>query len=119
METAVLGVIYIAIIAALLAGMWKMFEKAGHPGWGALIPIYNTYLLVKTADRPGWWLLLYFIPFVNLIIQLVVYFEIAKEFGQGDGFAIGTAILPVIFLPILGFGDAEYQSETNTDAALT
>lgn len=101
--------IYLAIIVVVLAGMWKTFVKAGQPGWGCIVPIYNTYLLCKIAGRPWWWLLLLLIPFVSLVIAIILMIDIAKSFGKGIGFAIGLIILSPIFFCILGFGDAEYQ----------
>ncbi|HEX5416565.1 MAG TPA: DUF5684 domain-containing protein [Chloroflexota bacterium] len=108
MGSAVGTIIYLAIIVAVIAGIWKMFQKANQPGWGAIIPFYNYYLMLKIAGRPGWWLILYFIPVVNLIIDIIVMLDIAKAFGKGTGFGIGLILLPFIFLPILGFGDAQY-----------
>jgi len=93
----------------MIAAMWKVFSKAGQPGWAVIIPIYNIYIMCKVAGRPGWWVLLMFIPFVNLIIAIILTIDIAKNFGQGVGFGIGLIILPFIFYPILGFGSAQYQ----------
>jgi hypothetical protein len=101
-------VIELALAILVLAGLWKTFEKAGLPGWGAIVPIYNAYLMLKIAGRPGWWLLLYLIPCVNVIITIVVVLDIAKNFGKGAAFGLGLVILPFIFYPILGFGDARY-----------
>jgi len=64
--------IWLAIVVLVIAGCWKMFVKAGQPGWGILIPIYNAYLMVKIAGRPGWWLILFFIPLVNLIVSILI-----------------------------------------------
>jgi hypothetical protein len=102
-------VIYIAILLLMIVGMWKVFSKAGQPGWAILIPIYNLYVLCKVAGRPGWWLLLMLIPFVNFIIAIILDIDIAKNFGKGVGFGIGLLLLPFIFFPILGFGSAQYQ----------
>jgi hypothetical protein len=101
--------IYLGIFILLFAGMWKTFVKAGQPGWGAIIPIYNVYLLCKIGGRPGWWVILFIIPFVSLIISIIVSNDIAKSFGRGVGTTIGLILLPFVFYPILGFGDAEYQ----------
>ena len=101
----------------MLIALWKVFTKAGQPGWAVLIPIYNLYVLCKIAGRPGWWLLLMMIPLVNLIIMIVVYVDIAKNFGNGAGFAIGMLLLPFIFIPILGFGSSQYQESSAAAAA--
>jgi hypothetical protein len=89
--------------------MWKVFVKAGKPGWAAIIPIYNAIVLLQIVGRPGWWFLLYLIPIVNIVISIMVMIELAKVFGKGTGFGIGLLLLSFIFIPILGFGDAEYQ----------
>jgi len=90
-------------------GYAKFFSRAGQPGWAAIIPIVNTYFVCKVAGRPGWWVILMFIPFVNFIIAIILCIDIAKSFGKGVGFGIGLILLPVIFFPILGFGSAQYQ----------
>jgi hypothetical protein len=99
----------LAIILVILAGFWKVFTKAGYPGWASVIPIYNAYILLKIAGKPGWWLLLLIIPIVNIVIAFIIAIEIAKAFGKGTGFGIGLALLGFVFYPILGFGDASYK----------
>jgi hypothetical protein len=101
-------VIYIALIVLIIAGFWKVFEKAGQPGWAAIVPIYNAYVLCKIAGRPGWWTILFFIPIVNFVIAVIVSLDVAKSFGKGAGFGVGLLLLGFIFYPILGFGDAQY-----------
>jgi hypothetical protein len=102
-------VCYFAVIILLIAAMWKVFTKAGQPGWAAIIPIFNMYILCKVAGRPGWWVILLLIPFVNFIILIILSIDVAKSFGKGAGFGIGLFFLPFIFYPILGFGSAQYQ----------
>ena len=101
-------IIYLILAVIAIAGMWKAFEKAGHPGWAAIIPFYNIYILTKIGGKPGWWVLLFLIPLVNIIIAIILYIEVAKRFGKGAGFGVGLALLGFIFWPILGFGDAQY-----------
>jgi hypothetical protein len=101
-------VIYVAIFAFVIAGWWKAFEKAGQPGWAAIVPIYNVYILTKIAKKPGIWVLLMFIPIVGIVIIFLMSIEVARQFGKGSGFGIGLALLGFIFWPILGFGDAKY-----------
>ncbi len=103
------GLFYLAAIVLVIAGMWKTFVKAGKPGWGAIIPIYNMILLLQIAKRPLWWIVLFFIPIVNLIIAILVSLDVAKYFGRGPGFGLGLAFLPFIFYLILGFGPDKYQ----------
>lgn len=102
-------IIYVGFIVFLIASMWKMFEKAGQPGWAAIVPIYNIYVLTQIAEKPGWWLLLFFIPLVNLVASIMVWSAISSRFGKGDGFTVGLVLLSFIFIPILGFGDAQYK----------
>jgi hypothetical protein len=103
------GIVWLIVAVVVIIGMWKVFTKAGQPGWAAIIPIFNFYILCKVAGRPGWWLLLMLIPFVNFIIWIILSLDLAKKFGKGAGFGIGIALLSFIFLPVLGFGDAQYQ----------
>lgn len=110
---AIVGLIgvllYLAVIVVVIAGMWKTFEKAGQPGWAAIIPIYNVYVMIEIAERPAWWLILMFIPLVQLVPAIIVPIDIAKKFGKGTGFGLGLALLGFIFYPLLGFGSAQYQ----------
>jgi hypothetical protein len=108
--SAIVGIFYLAFVVLVIAGFWKVFTKAGHPGWASLVPIYNAYVLLKIAGKPGWWLVLFLIPIVNFVIAIIVSIEVAKAFGKGGGFGVGLAFLGCIFYPILGFGDAKYQS---------
>ena len=100
----------LVVMVFMVAAVWKVFEKAGHPGWACLIPIYNLYVTLKIAGKPGWWLILYFVPLVNLIVTGVVSLGVAEKFGKGAGFGFGLWILAFIFYPILGFGDARYKT---------
>jgi len=100
--------IWLIVCVTVIAGIWKVFAKAGQPGWGALVPFYNFYLMTKIAQRPAWWLILLFIPIVGLAVIVVMSMDIAKHFGKGAGFGVGLAFLGLIFYPILGFGSAQY-----------
>jgi hypothetical protein len=100
--------VWLAIVVLVIAGFWKTFEKAGHPGWAAIIPIYNIYILCLIAGRPGWWVILFLIPFVNFVIAIMISLDVARNFGKGAGFGIGLWLLPMVFYPILGFSDARF-----------
>jgi hypothetical protein len=119
---------YLVIIVGFVAGMWRVFTKAGRPGWAAVIPFYNVYVLLQVAGRPAWWLLFYvlsvftfFVPPVSLgialVLGIVVGIDVARRFGRGSGFGVGLGILPFIFYPILGFGAARYQGEDGQGGA--
>lgn len=92
----------------IIASWWGMFEKAGKPGWGAIIPIYNLYLVLEVARKPAWWLLLYLIPIVSIVVHIAVCIAIAENFGKSGGFAAGLVLLSYVFFPILAFGSAKY-----------
>lgn len=102
----VVAVFYIAV-------MWKVFTKAGQPGWAAIIPIYNTYVLCKVAGRPGWWVLLFFIPIVDFVILIILCLDIARMFGKSGAFGFfGLFMFSFIGFPILAYGSARYQGPT-------
>ncbi len=91
-----------------LVAMWKVFTKAGKPGWAVLIPVYNLVVLLEIVGRPIWWIILMFIPLVNFVIMFILAFDLAKSFGKGAGFALGLIFLNLIFFLIMGFGSAQY-----------
>ena len=111
------GFIFICFLFSLvlsiiaLVGLWKMFTKAGKPGWAAIIPVYNVIVMIEMADRPLWWIILFFIPVANLVVSIVVMFDISRKFGRGIGTALGLVFLNFIFFPILGFGSAQYNAD--------
>ena len=100
--------IILAVVVFIIAAMWKIFEKAGQPGWAAIVPIYNCYVLLKIVGKPGWWLLLFLIPIVNYVFIILTYNMLSKSFGKEEGFTVGLVLLGIVFFPILGFGDAKY-----------
>ena len=104
------GLIYLGIIVLMIASAWKVFAKAGEPGWAAIIPIYNMVVALKIAGKPIWWIIGFFVPVVNFIVLILLCVAIAKAFGKGMGFAIGLLLLGFVFLPILAFGDAKYTA---------
>lgn len=97
----------LAVVQA--AGLWMVFSKAGEPGWAAIIPIYNIYVLVTISDNEWWWLLVFLIPLIQLVAFVKIQLDLASEFGQGVGFAAGLILLPIVFYPLLGFGDYQYD----------
>jgi hypothetical protein len=115
--SAALVVIYVVVIFVLVViPMWVIFQKAGVEPWKSIIPIYNTYMLLKIVGRPGWWLLLLLIPFVNFITLIIVYNDLSKSFGKGGWFTVGLIFLSWIFLMILAFGSATYLGPAGPEA---
>jgi hypothetical protein len=103
-------IIQLGIIAAVFAGFWKVFEKAGRPGWEGIVPIYNLWILVtKIIGKKPLWFILCLIPLINIIALIVISLDVARCFGKGTGFGVGLLLLGFVFYPILGFGDAKYQ----------
>ena len=117
MFTATFVVVILTLVVLAIAGWWKVFTKAGQPGWAVIIPIYNFIVLLNIVGRPAWWVVLMFVPLVNIVISIIVHLELAKSFGKGTGFGLGLVFLGVIFFPILGFGDARYQGPVNPPPA--
>jgi len=109
----------LAVGLFMLVASWKIFVKAGQPGWAVLIPLYNTYVFLKIAGKPGWWLILFFIPLANIIVAIIATVAFAVRFGKGAGFAVGLIFLPIIFLPILAFGQAQYLGDGAGSPAAT
>lgn len=102
------SLIYLAIVVLVIIGFWKVFVKAGKPGWAAIVPIYNLIILLEIAGKPIWWIVLFFIPIANLVAAILIGIAVAEAFGKTPGFGIGLALLGFVFYPILGFGDAQY-----------
>ena len=100
--------VQLAFMVLMVAAMWKIFTKAGKPGWAAIVPIYNVIVLLQVVNRPVWWIILLIVPLVNLVICIMVYNDLAKSFGKGIGWTIGLLLLPFIFLPLLAFGSESY-----------
>ena len=100
----------LVVFLLFVIGAWKMFVKAGHPGWAAIIPIYNIYIILKIVGRPGWWLILFIIPIVDIVILLLVSVDLAKSFGKSAAWGIILLFfLNVIGYLILGWGSDQYQ----------
>jgi len=109
-------VLSIAVWILVLVSWWKVFEKAGEKWWKCLIPIYNLYILLKIAGKPGRWLLLFIVPIVNIVIIFMTYIALAKKFGKSGGFGVGLALLWAIFFPILAFWKAKYNHHHKKEA---
>lgn len=98
-------------ILLLIASFWKVFEKAGQAGWKSLIPIYNLFVLLQIAGCPGWWLLMFFLPVVNIYFLVVMHIRLAEKFGKSALYGFALFLLGFIFFPLLAFGPATYEGE--------
>ncbi len=109
----IIPVLSLIILIVTLASWWVIFNRAGKPGWGSVVPIYNLVLLLKIVEYPLWCLLLLIVPIVNGIAYLFILYRLGKKFGQSDGFCWGLVVLSPVFLPLLAFKytDAQYIPE--------
>jgi len=107
--SATFWIVWGVVVVFEIAAMWTVYQKAGRPGWAAIIPIYNIIVMLQVAQKPIWWILLFLIPIVNIVIAILMYAAVAKNFGKGTGFALGLIFLGFIFFPILAWSDATYQ----------
>lgn len=103
-----MGIFLLGIIVFSVITWWKLFEKAGKPGWIAVVPIYSTVVLLEIVGKPTWWIFLLFIPGINLIFGIWTINLLSKSFGKDEGYTIGILLLGIVFLPMLAFGDAQY-----------
>ena len=106
----VIQLIYLAILVLYLVAMWKIYVKAGKPGWAAIIPIYNLIVLMEIVGKPMWWFILLLIPIVNIIVGIIVCIELAKKFGQPTWHVILMILVGFIYFPWLAFSDAKYTA---------
>ena len=102
--------ILLAIATTILqiAGLWAVFEKAGKPGWAAIIPVYNLIVMAEVAKKEVWYGVLVLVPIVGIAFYIILVIEVAKLFGKDAMYAMGLIFLPPIFWPMLGFGQARY-----------
>jgi Family of unknown function (DUF5684) len=104
-----ISMVALAVVILYVAALWRVFAKAGEPGWACLVPIYNVLVLLRIIGKPAWWILLMIVPLVNIVIAIIEHVELAKAFGKSGAFAVGLIFLPFIFFPMLAWGDAQYQ----------
>ena len=97
-------ILSMALSILMIVSLWKIFKKAGKPGWASIVPIYNIYIMCEIAEKEWWYILLLCVPFVNIYVMIVLYNGMAKKFGKGGGFVVGMILLPVVFFPMLAFG---------------
>lgn len=115
---------------------WKLFTKAGEPGWKSIIPVYNSYIQYKISWKPMWFWITFAVLFVFellgqfgnpeapntalliitsivglilLVINIMATVKLSRAFGHGIGYAIGLIFLWPIFILILGYGKSEYK----------
>ncbi len=101
---ALIILIYLIIVIAVFAGFWKVYTKAGKPGWAILIPIYNLIVWLEIVGRPLWWILLIlFIPIVGWVMSIIIIVDLVKKFGQPGWHALLFIFFGFIYIPYMGF----------------
>src|ERR1700753_3994349 len=106
----------IIIWVIMVVAQWKIYEKAGKPGWAAIVPIYNVIILLEIVGKPVWWILLFLIPCVNIVFLVWTTNLLSKSFGQSEGFTVGLLLLGVVFYPVLAFGNYRYLGPSAKEA---
>jgi len=106
--TFFLSLLYTSLIVLLCASQWIIFQKAGKRGWYSLVPVYGALVLLQIIGKPWWWILLFLIPFANIVFAIWMLNLLSKSYGKSEGFTVGLILLSFIFYPILAFGDAKY-----------
>jgi hypothetical protein len=114
LSVCLIPIIIIGIIT--IVGKWKVYEKAGKPGWASLIPVYTWKVMLEIVGKPIWWIFLFFVPCVNIIFMVWTVNLLSKSFGQTEGFTVGLILLSFIFYPILGFGNYQYLGPSAAEA---
>lgn len=107
-------IIGLAITIFSIVCMWKLFKKAGKPGYASIVPIYNIIVMLEIAQLPMWYIALFFVPIANIYAMFKIYIEIAHKFGKSTGFGVGMVFLNIIFIPMLAFGKSEYKGGVST-----
>jgi hypothetical protein len=112
-------VLYLIILVVAIVAMWKLFVKAGEPGWASIIPLYNTYTLVKIAGFNPLLFLLFLVPIVNVVFAIYVMIKIGEAFGKTVGWSvIFLVILSFIGMLMLGFGSETYHKPASVPVSV-
>ena len=102
--------LYFVFAIFAIITMWKLYRKANKPGWAAIVPVYNYVVLLEIVGRPIWWILLSFVPLVNIYVAFVVALDLAKSFGKSTGFGVANFFVPFITYPILAFSKGSHYA---------
>jgi len=113
----VLAVLWWPFFAAAIVGAWRVFEKAGRPGWACLVPGYNAVEFLRIAKLPRWLSVALFVPGVNAVLFVVACVRVARAFRKDRRFAAGLVLLPPVYMASLGFSSARYRRFELLDGA--
>lgn len=113
------SVVYLIIVLGLMilqiVAMWKLFAKAGEPGWAAIVPFYNSWVLFKITWGSGAYMFLLFLPVGNMIVMFATLFKLASSYGKGVGYGFGLIFFSAIMLPVLAFSRSEYKGPSGNN----
>ncbi len=101
-------IFYLVIFLLLIVSMWKIFTKAGKPGWASIVPIYNLIVFLEIVGKPTWWIILLLIPVVNLVIAIILVHRLSLAFGHGIGMTLLLLFVGIIGYPVIAFGSSKY-----------
>ena len=104
-----LVIFWIVMTVVLIVANWKIFTKAGKPGWAILIPIYNIIVMMQIIKKPLWWVIILFVPIVDIVFVILIVYNLVIRFGQPGWHVILALFLGIIYYPYLAFSKAEYQ----------
>ncbi len=109
-QVFIMLIVFVGLLLSLpsIIGIWKIYGKAGKPGWASIVPIYNIIVFLEITNKPLWWILLFCIPILNLIPLIITTHRLALSFGKDAGYTVGLILLPIIFHPLLGFDKSVY-----------
>lgn len=102
------SIVLLILGVVMIIANWKIYTKAGKPGWASIVPVYNYVVLFQIAKMSPWLILLLLVPIANVVVLIMLYVNLAKAFGKSSGFAVGLIFLNLIFTLILAFDDSKY-----------
>ena len=111
---AIITILSLVLSIVLIIAQWKIYTKAGKPGWASIVPIYNLIVLLEIVELPIWYIALFFVPIANIYAMFKIYIELAHKFGKSTGFGVATIFFSPICLPILAFSkNCVYNGNNN------
>lgn len=112
------GLLSFAALIISVISMWRLFEKAGKPGWASIVPIYSSIVMIEIVGKPMIWILWLLIPCTAPIFTIWLLNLFLKSFGKSEGYTVGVILFPFIFLPMLAFGNNPYLGPTAAEAKM-
>lgn len=98
-----LTIISLVIAVFMVVSLWRLFAKAGKPGWASIVPFYNYIVMLEIAGKPIWWFAMFFVPFADIVFAIMTLFAFVKAYGRSDGFAVLSIFFPFVTYPMMAF----------------